>query len=200
MSSFLFTFFTVILVLLSLALVILVLMQKSNANSSMGSALGGGASEQALGANANNLLTKYTVRGSIIYFVLAFGLYIGSQYITSSNEIKSDPKMIFEDNDAQDSSVKTNGSETNESLEGSEYPVLEGTSSPLTEKTATQLESSISESEVSTSAVNPSVALPTEPATEKKTVSVEASTDSTKISNDSSPNLDTKNPPKPVAP
>ena len=83
MSSFLFTFFTVILVLLSLALVILVLMQKSNANSSMGSALGGGASEQALGANANNLLTKYTVRGSIIYFVLAFGLYIGSQYILS---------------------------------------------------------------------------------------------------------------------
>ena len=175
-------------------------MQKSNANSSMGSALGGGASEQALGANANNLLTKYTVRGSIIYFVLAFGLYIGSQYITSSKEIKSDPKMIFEDNDAQDSSAKTNESETNESLKDSEYPVLEGTSSPLTEETAIQLESSIPESEVSTSAANPTLALPTETSTEETTVSIDASNDSTKISNDSSPNLDTKNPPKPVAP
>ncbi|GHB95595.1 hypothetical protein GCM10007047_09270 [Cerasicoccus arenae] len=52
-------------------------MQRASSNSGMGSALGGGAAESALGAGAGNVLTKGTIMGSAAFFILSFTLYLG---------------------------------------------------------------------------------------------------------------------------
>ena len=77
MSGIIIGFFTILLILVSIFLVLIVLMQRASANSGMGSALGGGAAESALGGEAGNILTKLTVKGIVIFFVVAFGLYLG---------------------------------------------------------------------------------------------------------------------------
>jgi preprotein translocase subunit SecG len=69
----------VALVLLSLFIVLIVLMQRPSANAGMGSSLGGGAAEQAFGAETGNILTRATIWGTIGFFVLAFSLYLGTQ-------------------------------------------------------------------------------------------------------------------------
>ena len=100
----------------------------------MGSALGGGAAEQALGADANNVLTKLTIRGTIVFFVLAFGLYMATQYVNSQENQGSDPNSLIEgleDTTTEDTSEKN------------EYPDLESPSADLATDIAQQLESSI---------------------------------------------------------
>ena len=42
----------------------------------MGAALGGGAAESAFGSDTNNILTKGTVYGIILFFLVALGLYL----------------------------------------------------------------------------------------------------------------------------
>lgn len=134
MATFLISFFTVVLLLLCIVLVLLVLMQKSNANSSMGSALGGGAAEQALGADANNVLTKLTIRGTTVFFVLAFGLYMGTQYVNSNKALGSDPNSLIEG--LEESTNK-------EAAVENEYPELNAASAETSEEVAKQLEASI---------------------------------------------------------
>lgn len=70
---------TFVLVLVSLFLVLVVLMQKSK-DGGIGSALGGGAAEAAFGAETNNVLSRSTIFASILFFVLAFVLYLGRVY------------------------------------------------------------------------------------------------------------------------
>lgn len=76
MTAIFIGFFTVILILVSAFLVLVVLMQRASSNSGMGSALGGGAAESALGGEAGNVLTRATIIGAVLFFVLAFGLYL----------------------------------------------------------------------------------------------------------------------------
>ena len=72
-------------------------MQKPSANAGMGSALGGGAAEQAFGGNAANVLTKTTVFAIIGFFVLSFALYLanlaivddGSKHAASNGQLGS---------------------------------------------------------------------------------------------------------------
>lgn len=71
--------FTFLLILVSLFLVMVVLMQKSK-DGGIGAALGGGAAEAAFGAETGNVLSRSTIYASIIFFVLAFGLYLGRIY------------------------------------------------------------------------------------------------------------------------
>ena len=71
---------TILLILVSLFLVLVILMQRASANSGMGSALGGGATESALGGDASNVLTKVTVRGVVIFFSVAFILFLLNMY------------------------------------------------------------------------------------------------------------------------
>lgn len=78
MATFLIALFSVILVLTCLFVTLLVLMQKPSANSGMGAALGGGAAEQAFGGEAGNVLTKGTIYAIIAFFILSFGLYLGT--------------------------------------------------------------------------------------------------------------------------
>ncbi|SVE51562.1 uncharacterized protein METZ01_LOCUS504416, partial [marine metagenome] len=67
-------FLTTILILLCLFIVLLVLLQRSSGG--MGSALGGGAADQMLGAGSGAQLTKYTVWSILGFFVLSFALYV----------------------------------------------------------------------------------------------------------------------------
>src|ERR1044072_2179811 len=70
---------TIILILVSLFLVLVVLAQKSK-DGGMGAALGGGAAEAAFGADTGNVLSKSTIYAAIIFFILAFLLYLGRIY------------------------------------------------------------------------------------------------------------------------
>src|SRR3954463_3569796 len=77
--SLLLGIFTFVLILVSLFLVMVVLMQKSK-DGGMGAALGGGAAEAAFGADTSNVLSKSTIYAAILFFVLAFVLYLGRIY------------------------------------------------------------------------------------------------------------------------
>lgn len=133
MSGILLGLFTVVLILVSAFLVLIILMQRASSNSGMGSALGGGAAESALGGEAGNVLTKLTVKASVVFFVVAFGLYLGHLARYDANEsvnlamptIKVDP-----DADAEpvgsgltaipDSTAAASEAETDEAIEAPE--------------------------------------------------------------------------------
>ncbi|HWA27458.1 MAG TPA: preprotein translocase subunit SecG [Lacunisphaera sp.] len=71
---------TAILVLTSLALVMVVLMQRAKTDGGMGAAMAGGATESAFGAETNNVLTTFTIRAAIVFFVLSFTLFLLNIY------------------------------------------------------------------------------------------------------------------------
>ena len=70
---------TFVLILVSLFIVLVVLAQKSK-DGGMGAALGGGAAEAAFGAETGNVLSKSTIYAAVMFFVLAFALYLGRIY------------------------------------------------------------------------------------------------------------------------
>jgi len=78
MVNFLLGLFSILLVLLCCFVVLIVLMQRASSNGGMGSALGGGMAESALGADSGNVLTRWTIYASIAFFVICFGLYLGN--------------------------------------------------------------------------------------------------------------------------
>jgi len=94
MATFLIALFSVVLVLVCLFVTLLVLMQKPSANSGMGAALGGGAAEQAFGGEATNVLTRGTIYAIIAFFVLSFGLYLGTLAGTQPREAASEGASI----------------------------------------------------------------------------------------------------------
>jgi preprotein translocase subunit SecG len=73
--SILIWILTFVLLLVSGFLILVVLMQKSK-DGGMGSALGGGMTESAFGAETGNVLFNATRNATIAFFVLAFGLYL----------------------------------------------------------------------------------------------------------------------------
>lgn len=77
--SILLGILTFILILVSGFLVLVVLMQKSK-DGGVGAALGGGATEAAFGADTTNVLSKSTIYAAVLFFVLAFVLYLGRIY------------------------------------------------------------------------------------------------------------------------
>ena len=78
MSSLL-NLLTAVLILVSIFLILVVLAQKAK-DGGMGAALGGGAAEAAFGAETGNVLSKSTIYAAVIFFVLAFTLYLGRIY------------------------------------------------------------------------------------------------------------------------
>ena len=67
-------FVTTVLILLCLLIVLLVMLQRTSGG--MGSALGGGAADQVLGAGSGAQLTKMTVWSVLGFFILSFILYV----------------------------------------------------------------------------------------------------------------------------
>ena len=76
MSTLLISLLTLVLLLISAFVILIVLMQKTSQSGGMGAALGGGAAESAFGSDTNNILTKGTVYGIILFFLVALGLYL----------------------------------------------------------------------------------------------------------------------------
>ena len=70
-------FLTTLLILLCIVIVLLILIQRTSGG--MGSALGGGAADQVLGAGSAAQLTKLTVWSILGFFVLAVLLYVDYQ-------------------------------------------------------------------------------------------------------------------------
>lgn len=80
-------FLTTLLILLCLAVVLLIMIQRTSGG--MGSALGGGAADQVLGAGSAAQLTKMTVWFILGYFILSFALYAYYQSESGSlNELQ----------------------------------------------------------------------------------------------------------------
>ena len=74
--SILIGIFTFVLVLLSALLILVVLAQKSK-DGGMGATLNGGMTEATFGAETGNVLSRLTIKASIAFFVISFGLYLG---------------------------------------------------------------------------------------------------------------------------
>ncbi len=77
--SIILTLLTGVLIIVSLFIILVVLAQKSK-DGGMGATLGGGAAEAAFGAETGNVLSKSTIYAAVIFFILAFGLYLGRIY------------------------------------------------------------------------------------------------------------------------
>src|SRR5574343_1716308 len=71
--------FTFVLILTSIFLVLVVLMQKAKSDGAV-AALGSSGMESTFGAETGNVLTKATINGAIVFFVLSFGLYLVQIY------------------------------------------------------------------------------------------------------------------------
>jgi len=59
---------------------LLILMQRTK-DGGVGAALGGGMAEATFGAETNSILGKTTINFAIIFFILAFVLYLGNVYV-----------------------------------------------------------------------------------------------------------------------
>lgn len=71
---------TFLLIVVALFLILVVLAQKAKSDGGLGAAMGGGMAEAAFGADTSNVLSKSTIRASIVFFVLTFALYLGRIY------------------------------------------------------------------------------------------------------------------------
>jgi preprotein translocase subunit SecG len=83
--------FTFILILVSVFLVFVVLMQKAKSDGAV-AALGASSMESTFGAETGNVLSKATINGAILFFVISFGLYLAHVY-QSKHRPDSDAKL-----------------------------------------------------------------------------------------------------------
>lgn len=79
-----------VLAFVCVLVVLFVLMQRPNANSGMGSALGGAATESVFGGETASVLSKATVVFITLFFLLCAGLYFG--FLVKA---KSDPNEVL---------------------------------------------------------------------------------------------------------
>jgi preprotein translocase subunit SecG len=86
--SILLTIGVLVLIFVSAIVVLLVLMQRAKNDGGVGAAMGGGMAEATFGADTSNVLSKATIRGSIIFFVLAFLLYLGYIHLAHSGAFR----------------------------------------------------------------------------------------------------------------
>ena len=76
MSNLFISLLTLVLVLVSAFVVLIILMQRTSQSGGMGASLGGGAAESAFGSDTNNVLTRGTIYGIVLFFLVAMGLYL----------------------------------------------------------------------------------------------------------------------------
>ena len=68
---------TAALVFICLFMVLVILMQRAKSDGGVGAALGGGMAESAFGGETSNVLSRATTYAAIMFFLLAFALYLG---------------------------------------------------------------------------------------------------------------------------
>lgn len=71
MTSFLIVLLSLALTLISLFSVLIILMQRPSEDAGMGSALGGGAVTSIFGGEAGNVLHRWTISSTILFFLLS---------------------------------------------------------------------------------------------------------------------------------
>jgi preprotein translocase subunit SecG len=67
---------TFVLIIVAVVLVFLVLAQRAKSDGGM-AAMGGGMMESAFGPDSSNVLSRTTIRATVVFFVLSFLLYLG---------------------------------------------------------------------------------------------------------------------------
>jgi preprotein translocase subunit SecG len=73
---------TFVLIVVALFLILVVLAQRAKSDSGM-AAMGGGMMESAFGPDTSNVLSRMTIRATIVFFVLSFLLYLGYIHLRS---------------------------------------------------------------------------------------------------------------------
>jgi preprotein translocase subunit SecG len=73
---------TFVLIIVALFLILVVLAQRAKSDSGM-AAMGGGMMESAFGPDTSNVLSRMTIRATIVFFVLSFLLYLGYIHLRS---------------------------------------------------------------------------------------------------------------------
>jgi preprotein translocase subunit SecG len=73
---------TFLLILVAIALILVVLAQRASSDSGM-AVMGGGMMESTFGPDTTNVLSKFTIRATIVFFVLSFLLYLGYVHVRS---------------------------------------------------------------------------------------------------------------------
>ena len=76
MSTLFISLLTLVLILVSAFIVMIILMQRTSQSGGMGASLGGGAAESAFGSDTNNVLTRGTIYGIVLFFLVAMALYL----------------------------------------------------------------------------------------------------------------------------
>lgn len=89
MSTLFISLLTLVLILVSAFVVLIILMQRTSQSGGMGASLGGGAAESAFGSDTNNVLTRGTIYGIVLFFLLAMALYLmyQAQAVDSSEQL-----------------------------------------------------------------------------------------------------------------
>jgi len=128
-----YTFISIVYVFVCLFLILVVLLQ-SGKGGGLGSALGGGASQQIFGgAGAGNLLTRLTSGFAFAFMALSVWL----AFLSSSGEQALD-RAVREQAAAQEAAAHSEGAEETEEAEAAEAPAdleeaTEGSESPVPE-------------------------------------------------------------------
>jgi preprotein translocase subunit SecG len=73
---------TFVLIIVALFLILVVLAQRAKSDAGM-AAMGGGMMESAFGPDTSNVLSKMTIRGAIVFFVLSFLIFLGYIHLRS---------------------------------------------------------------------------------------------------------------------
>ena len=73
---------TFVLIIVAVALILVVLAQRAKSDGGM-AAMGGGMMESTFGPDTSNVLSKFTIRATIVFFVVSFLLYLGYVHIRS---------------------------------------------------------------------------------------------------------------------
>ena len=76
MISVLISILTFVLIIVALFIILVVLAQRAKSDSGM-AAMGGGMMESAFGPDTSNVLSRMTIRGAIVFFVLSFLIFLG---------------------------------------------------------------------------------------------------------------------------
>ncbi|HUL55081.1 MAG TPA: preprotein translocase subunit SecG [Opitutaceae bacterium] len=82
MISVLISIFTFVLIIVALFLILVVLAQRAKSDSGM-AAMGGGMMESAFGPDTSNVLSRMTIRGAVVFFVVSFLVYLGYVHVRS---------------------------------------------------------------------------------------------------------------------
>jgi preprotein translocase subunit SecG len=105
MTQILITAGFFVLILISLFLVLIVLMQRANSDGGLGTAFGSGITESAFGTEAGNVMTRITKVTFIIFFVVAFALYLG--IIAQHNRhTKPEDRSLFDEEAAAEAAAQ----------------------------------------------------------------------------------------------